>query len=405
MYKREMADMIVPATGLGRLTVILSLLMVTSALYDGRQLCANCDEVETATECTNYMWCASDEKCMTSRYLTVDGHARFYTGCTAKRACDSLEHHGIALPLDSLFPVPRRVLDQSCCNGQGCNGLRSASKGRSLCMTCKDILNPSDCDSAVLCGEHQECLYHEHLQFNDLYQAVYKYELKCEDRNLCPVQNGTSSCHHSKRSPGCSGDYGCCTADFCNLFHAMYNKNLTSSTIVAGSVQLQTRGTPPPSTTSSPQSTKCYTGAGTGRVQLCTGSTAYCLTNLTNYNSGYREVFKGCVSEQDCYRLPRSTTSLSGHCDLFNEDILYERDFSCSYCCDKDLCNGRIVPPPETVYVPNTTAAPIITRNEPNDVTIHDCRDAMSVEQCQVFPCDNEHLARMYCRRHCLLCK
>ncbi|XP_033727862.1 uncharacterized protein LOC117317212 [Pecten maximus] len=356
---------------------------------------------------------------MTSSYMTIDGRMKYYTGCATTKACDDLEQQGTIIPLTDLLPAPASLLDQNCCDGQGCNGIRNAPNGRFMCMTCLDIQDPSNCDRAVLCGEHQECLYHEHLQFNDKYQTIYKYELKCQDRNICPVQTG--SCHHSSGSSGCTGDYGCCTGDFCNLLHAMYKRNLTSSIITAGNVHFQTPGTqappttttatsaqptagisPPPTTTSI--STQCYTGAGLGQVQLCTGKTPYCLTNLTNYNNGYREVFKGCANEDDCYRLPHRAISLSSHCDLFNQDVIYEKQFSCSYCCNKDLCNGRIVPPPETVFIPNTASHPIVVRNELNDVSMDDCRDVMSVNQCLVFPCDNEHLARIYCRNHCKLC-
>lgn len=389
-----MANTTLRRTGVSWLFYISLVTVVRSGLYDGRQLCSQCNDRDNSTDCNTYVWCASNQKCLTSSYITTDGRTKYFTGCVGKQACDDLEQHGTVIPLTGLLPVPSSIFDQSCCDGQGCNGIRDSPTGQPMCMTCPEIEDPSQCNRANLCSEHQECLYHKHLHFDAQYHVIYKYELKCEDKNSCPAKNG--SCHPSPRSPGCTGDHGCCTGDFCNLFHAMYMKNLTSTQLDAGNIQYQTAGT------GGALSTQCYLGADTGQVQVCTGATPYCLTNLTNYHNGYRHVIKSCVSEADCYQL--SNRVMSSHCDLYNPDILYQRDFSCSYCCNKDLCNGQIVPPLETMYIPSIGSSHIVVREEPSDVDVNDCRDVMSVDQCLVFPCDNEHLARIYCRNHCKLC-
>lgn len=49
------------------------------------------------------------------------------------------------------------------------------------------------------------------------------------------------------------------------------------------------------------------------------------------------------------------TNAESGQCSVYSEDQLYTADFKCTYCCTKDKCNGRIVPPHETMYTGHVT--------------------------------------------------
>ncbi|CAG2236520.1 unnamed protein product [Mytilus edulis] len=87
-------------------------------------------------------------------------------------------------------------------------------------------------------------------------------------------------------------------------------------------------------------------------TQDCSGSTPYCITHYTNYNNGYRETTKGCASKASCDATKSGNKKYNDQCTYFDENFLYKSDFTCSYCCTKDICNTGILPPHETLYQP-----------------------------------------------------
>ena len=68
-----------------------------------------------------------------------------------------------------------------------------------------------------------------------------------------------------------------------------------------------------------------------------------------------------CASEHDCYWDPVNSHTQNAICEFYKEDRLYQKDFHCSYCCDRDYCNLGVVPPRETVFL-STVPPPIIKR-------------------------------------------
>ena len=63
------------------------------------------------------------------------------------------------------------------------------------------------------------------------------------------------------------------------------------------------------------------------------------------------------------------TNNLNGPCAVFDENHPYTSDFKCAFCCTKDKCNGRVVPPHETMYsghVTSTSSTPLTSQSKCN---------------------------------------
>ncbi|XP_071153147.1 uncharacterized protein [Mytilus edulis] len=134
----------------------------------------------------------------------------------------------------------------------------------------------------------------------------------------------------------------CCTKDKCNGRIVPPHE-----TMYTGHVTLPT--------TTNTTTTECLVKPSSSSPEVtqdCSGSTPYCITHYTNYNNGYRETTKGCASKATCDATKSGNKKYNDQCTYFDENFLYKSDFTCSYCCTKDICNTGILPPHETLYQP-----------------------------------------------------
>ncbi|XP_035828224.1 uncharacterized protein LOC101858060 [Aplysia californica] len=85
-------------------------------------------------------------------------------------------------------------------------------------------------------------------------------------------------------------------------------------------------------------------------VHQCTSDAPYCLNTVVNDANGNKHISKRCGSTTDCDTLWLAQSSVDTTCQYYDLNSIYQRNFTCHYCCVENNCNNRVVPLPTTQY-------------------------------------------------------
>ncbi|PVD36824.1 hypothetical protein C0Q70_03814 [Pomacea canaliculata] len=82
----------------------------------------------------------------------------------------------------------------------------------------------------------------------------------------------------------------------------------------------------------------------------CDDATPYCINDIFQ-NDGQAVFYKRCVNTELCTQLWYVESSDRVQCIQY-DPVVYTEDLVCHLCCYGDTCNGNIVPPAETLFIP-----------------------------------------------------
>ncbi|XP_046547337.1 uncharacterized protein LOC124257342 isoform X2 [Haliotis rubra] len=120
--------------------------------------------------------------------------------------------------------------------------------------------------------------------------------------------------------------------------------------------------TVPPTTTLRPTTTVkptlCTVCKGVGclvvrEVVACPPSQPYCLTLVTNMDTGATSYTKSCANRTECQAYQSPPTPHQRDCSTFSPMVKYYEAFSCSYCCVSDHCNAGGIHHTQERYPPH----------------------------------------------------
>ncbi|KAH3795496.1 hypothetical protein DPMN_149051 [Dreissena polymorpha] len=176
-----------------------------------------------------------------------------------------------------------------------------------MCMDCKRLPSPSDCNHVIKCAEHEVCYV---TQFVSDGGHVY-YDTGCQASTRCPVNDWVNDSVVIRRAPGdIETCIECCQGNYCNL------QGCSSQPIP----DINIRG--PMCFQCDVQDTldSCETVVNCGPSNECFLSTLVIpLTNEVKYTSK-------CMTTIAC-----DTLRSSG--------LIGRRSSSCFGCCQEDFCN------------------------------------------------------------------
>lgn len=101
----------------------------------------------------------------------------------------------------------------------------------------------------------------------------------------------------------------------------------------------------------SPNSIPCDTRAiYMGDSQNCAPGENYCMTDLIHNGQSFPNLYKRCVTEEECRDKWLHQTSDLEYCTNYG-NVLAEGHYSCHFCCTSDGCNSNQIPDKSTLYI------------------------------------------------------
>ncbi|XP_053387834.1 uncharacterized protein LOC123542394 [Mercenaria mercenaria] len=230
-------------------------------------VCLQCDNLPHPWDCDRVVTCNSHESCYVEQVVTVSGVIVYNSGCSSEQKCrtgaslsgkrssvlytkDVNEQIGSFGDVTNMHdnPVHENPVDEvsvyetaeadlttcyKCCNNSRyCNrnlcdnSVQPPHTNQTYCLSCPDVVQPSDCEYLVLCNPGELC-YTEFINLN----GEDRYRMGCVSNTACsktPVSNSGPALVGKKRfvmdttgmdkycSKCCSDDVGNCNRELCD---------------------------------------------------------------------------------------------------------------------------------------------------------------------------------------------